>query len=109
VSQEGWQLHHCTATGQLLFCPALLRLGASIVPEVDRADFCWCPAAVQGQIPMVLDDIQALAPTMFCAVPRVFDRIHAGIYEQVSSNGCHMQPKLYCAMGGGKAVVCASL
>jgi hypothetical protein len=58
---------------------------------------------------MVLDDIQALAPTLFCAVPRVFDRIHAGIYEQVSSNRCHMQSKLYCAMGGGKAEVDASV
>jgi long-subunit acyl-CoA synthetase (AMP-forming) len=38
---------------------------------------------VQGQIPKVLDDIVALQPTMFCGVPRVFDRIHAGIYEQV--------------------------
>jgi hypothetical protein len=38
---------------------------------------------MQGQIPKVLDDIVALQPTMFCGVPRVFDRIHAGIYEQV--------------------------
>lgn len=39
---------------------------------------------MQGLIPKVLDDILALRPTLFCAVPRVFDRIHAGIYEQVS-------------------------
>lgn len=38
---------------------------------------------VQGQIPKVLDDIVALRPTLFCGVPRVFDRIHAGIYEQL--------------------------
>lgn len=36
-----------------------------------------------GHIPQVLDDIVALRPTLFCGVPRVFDRIYAGIYEQV--------------------------
>lgn len=38
----------------------------------------------QGEIPKVLDDIMALRPTLFCGVPRVFDRIYAGINEQVS-------------------------
>lgn len=37
----------------------------------------------QGEIPKVLDDIKALRPTLFCGVPRVFDRIYAGINEQV--------------------------
>jgi hypothetical protein len=40
---------------------------------------------VQGSIPKVLDDIATLRPTLFCGVPRVFDRIYGGIYEQVSS------------------------
>lgn len=37
----------------------------------------------RGEIPKVLDDIVALRPTLFCGVPRVFDRIYAGIFEQV--------------------------
>jgi hypothetical protein len=37
----------------------------------------------QGEIPKVLDDIVALRPSLFCGVPRVFDRIFAGINEQV--------------------------
>lgn len=40
----------------------------------------------QGEIPKVLDDIKALRPTLFCGVPRVFDRIYAGINEQLRSN-----------------------
>lgn len=40
---------------------------------------------MQGSIPKVLDDIATLRPTLFCGVPRVFDRIYGGIYEQVSS------------------------
>jgi long-chain acyl-CoA synthetase len=39
----------------------------------------------QGEIPKVLDDIKALRPSLFCGVPRVFDRIYAGINEQVCS------------------------
>ena len=34
----------------------------------------------------VLDDIQALRPTLFCGVPRVFDRIYAGIQEQLKAS-----------------------
>jgi long-chain acyl-CoA synthetase len=41
----------------------------------------------QGEIPKVLDDIKALRPSLFCGVPRVFDRIYAGINEQVRSSG----------------------
>jgi hypothetical protein len=42
----------------------------------------WC-CGVQGSIPKVLDDIAALRPTLFCGVPRVYDRVYAGIYDQV--------------------------
>jgi long-chain acyl-CoA synthetase len=34
----------------------------------------------------VLDDIGALRPTLFCGVPRVFDRIYAGIQDQLKAN-----------------------
>ncbi|WIA33081.1 hypothetical protein OEZ86_006237 [Tetradesmus obliquus] len=40
----------------------------------------------QGEIPKVLDDIKALRPSLFCGVPRVFDRIYAGINEQLRAN-----------------------
>eukprot|EP00878_Enallax_costatus_P008716 GHUV01009110.1.p1 GENE.GHUV01009110.1~~GHUV01009110.1.p1 ORF type:complete len:512 (+),score=126.28 GHUV01009110.1:442-1977(+) len=40
----------------------------------------------QGEIPKVLEDIMALKPTLFCGVPRVFDRIYAGINEQLKSS-----------------------
>lgn len=38
---------------------------------------------LQGSIAKVLDDIAALRPTLFCGVPRVYDRVYAGIYDQV--------------------------
>ncbi|PRQ23433.1 putative long-chain-fatty-acid--CoA ligase [Rosa chinensis] len=35
----------------------------------------------------LLDDFQELKPTMFCGVPRVYDRICTGIASRVSSGG----------------------
>lgn len=40
----------------------------------------------QGEIPKVLDDIAACRPTLFCGVPRVFDRIYAGIQEKMAGS-----------------------
>ncbi|KAL1338926.1 hypothetical protein HN51_033516 [Arachis hypogaea] len=41
----------------------------------------------QGDVRFLLEDIQTLKPTIFCGVPRVFDRIYAGINNKVSSGG----------------------
>ncbi|KAI4298394.1 hypothetical protein L6164_031960 [Bauhinia variegata] len=35
----------------------------------------------QGEVRFLMEDIQALKPTIFCGVPRVFDRIYAGLAE----------------------------
>ncbi|KAI4295581.1 hypothetical protein L6164_035613 [Bauhinia variegata] len=41
----------------------------------------------QGDVRFLMEDIQALKPTIFCGVPRVFDRIYAGITSKISSAG----------------------
>ncbi|KAJ1440330.1 AMP-dependent synthetase/ligase [Sesbania bispinosa] len=41
----------------------------------------------QGDVRFLMEDVQALKPTIFCGVPRVFDRIYAGINSKVSSGG----------------------
>jgi long-chain acyl-CoA synthetase len=38
----------------------------------------------RGRIDGVLDDIQALRPTLFIGVPRVFDRVYAGVQAQLA-------------------------
>jgi long-chain acyl-CoA synthetase len=38
----------------------------------------------RGDIKYLLEDIAALKPTMFCGVPRVFDRIYAGVHSKAS-------------------------
>jgi long-chain acyl-CoA synthetase len=47
---------------------------------------CGCVGYWQGVIPKVLADIGACRPTLFCGVPRVFDRIYAGINDQLAAN-----------------------
>ncbi|PRQ23455.1 putative long-chain-fatty-acid--CoA ligase [Rosa chinensis] len=41
----------------------------------------------RGDVRFILDDLQELKPTMFCGVPRVYDRIYTGIASKVSSGG----------------------
>ncbi|KAL7121545.1 hypothetical protein ACP275_02G188500 [Erythranthe tilingii] len=41
----------------------------------------------QKDIKRLLDDIKELKPTVFCAVPRVLDRIYSGLLEKISSGG----------------------
>ncbi|XP_047149058.1 probable CoA ligase CCL6 [Vigna umbellata] len=41
----------------------------------------------QGDVRFLLEDVQALQPTIFCGVPRVYDRICAGIKSRLASAG----------------------
>ncbi|KAK7264344.1 hypothetical protein RJT34_31951 [Clitoria ternatea] len=41
----------------------------------------------QGDIRFLMEDVQALKPTIFCGVPRVYDRVYAGINSKISSGG----------------------
>ncbi|XP_074285832.1 putative CoA ligase CCL6 [Silene latifolia] len=41
----------------------------------------------QGDVRYLLEDLQELKPTIFCGVPRVFDRLYSGILSKVSSSG----------------------
>ncbi|KAL8263469.1 hypothetical protein R6Q59_021599 [Mikania micrantha] len=41
----------------------------------------------RGDIKLLIDDLKELKPTVFCAVPRVLDRIYSGLIEKLSSGG----------------------
>lgn len=41
----------------------------------------------QGNIKLLMDDVKALKPSIFCAVPRVLDKIYSGLVEKISSGG----------------------
>ncbi|EPS71028.1 hypothetical protein M569_03729, partial [Genlisea aurea] len=41
----------------------------------------------RGDVKLLVEDIGELKPTIFCAVPRVLDRIYSGIQQKISSGG----------------------
>ncbi|XP_043688068.1 long chain acyl-CoA synthetase 4-like [Telopea speciosissima] len=41
----------------------------------------------RGDVKLMIEDLGELKPTLFCAVPRVLDRIYSGLTEKVSSGG----------------------
>ncbi|KAG9440845.1 hypothetical protein H6P81_021010 [Aristolochia fimbriata] len=48
----------------------------------------------RGDVRFLVEDIQALKPTIFCGVPRVFDRIYTGINGKILSGGA-LKKKLF--------------
>ncbi|KAF8379689.1 hypothetical protein HHK36_029133 [Tetracentron sinense] len=41
----------------------------------------------RGDVKLLIEDIGELKPTIFCAVPRVLDRIYSGLMQKLSSGG----------------------
>ncbi|CAI7919671.1 unnamed protein product, partial [Closterium sp. NIES-53] len=41
----------------------------------------------QGDVRKLTDDLEALKPTFFCGVPRIFDRIHSAVVSKIESTG----------------------
>ncbi|KAJ6799644.1 long chain acyl-CoA synthetase 4-like [Iris pallida] len=41
----------------------------------------------RGDVKLLIEDIKELKPTIFCAVPRVLDRIYTGLKDKISSGG----------------------
>ncbi|OMO92180.1 AMP-dependent synthetase/ligase [Corchorus olitorius] len=41
----------------------------------------------QGDVRYLMEDVQELKPTVFCGVPRVYDRIYTGIVNKIASGG----------------------
>ncbi|KAK9667418.1 hypothetical protein RND81_14G254800 [Saponaria officinalis] len=41
----------------------------------------------QGDVRYLVEDLQELKPTLFCGVPRVFDRLYSGILGKISTSG----------------------
>uniref|UniRef100_A0A0C9RQP3 Long-chain-fatty-acid--CoA ligase n=1 Tax=Wollemia nobilis TaxID=56998 RepID=A0A0C9RQP3_9CONI len=41
----------------------------------------------RGDVKLLVEDIAELKPTIFCGVPRVFDRIYSGLNQKISSGG----------------------
>ncbi|KAL6174841.1 hypothetical protein ACLB2K_051486 [Fragaria x ananassa] len=63
---------------------------AHIFDRVIEELFIWTGASIgfwRGDVKLLTEDIAELKPTIFCAVPRVLDRIYAGLTQRISSGG----------------------
>ncbi|KAM1774352.1 hypothetical protein ACFX15_042843 [Malus domestica] len=69
----------------LSFLP-LAHIFARVIEEL----FIWTGAQIgfwRGDVKLLTEDIGELKPTIFCSVPRVLDRIYAGLTQKISSGG----------------------
>ncbi|KAG9143162.1 hypothetical protein Leryth_021368 [Lithospermum erythrorhizon] len=41
----------------------------------------------RGDVKLLVEDLAELKPTVFCAVPRVLDRIHSGLQQKIAAGG----------------------
>ncbi|GJP55181.1 hypothetical protein CLOM_g14159 [Closterium sp. NIES-68] len=46
-----------------------------------------CIGFWQGDVKLLTADLEALKPTFFCGVPRIFDRIHSAVFSKIESTG----------------------
>ncbi|XP_020217010.1 long chain acyl-CoA synthetase 4 [Cajanus cajan] len=63
---------------------------AHIFDRVIEEAFIWHGASIgfwRGDVKLLIEDIGELKPTIFCAVPRVLDRVYSGLTQKISSGG----------------------
>jgi long-chain acyl-CoA synthetase len=59
------------------------------------------PTAVDGRVDRIADNLAAVKPTFFCAVPRIFEKVHAKIVGQVDAAGGAKKALFDWALGVG--------
>ncbi|KAK7307898.1 hypothetical protein VNO77_41358 [Canavalia gladiata] len=63
---------------------------AHIFDRVIEEAFIWHGASIgfwRGDVKLLIEDIGELKPTIFCAVPRVLDRVYSGLTQKISAGG----------------------
>ncbi|CAL0311396.1 unnamed protein product [Lupinus luteus] len=70
---------------------------AHIFDRVIEETFIWHGASIgfwRGDVKLLIEDIGELKPTIFCAVPRVLDRVYSGLTQKISAGG-FLKKKLF--------------
>ncbi|KAI3789374.1 hypothetical protein L2E82_02167 [Cichorium intybus] len=63
---------------------------AHIFDQIMETYCIYCGSSIgfwQGDIRYLIEDLLVLKPTIFCGVPRVYDRIYTGIMAKISTGG----------------------
>ncbi|KAK2372044.1 long chain acyl-CoA synthetase [Trifolium repens] len=58
--------------------------------RVIEETFIWHGASIgfwRGDVKLLIEDLRELKSTIFCAVPRVLDRVYSGLTQKISSGG----------------------
>ncbi|KAK4401586.1 Long chain acyl-CoA synthetase 2 [Sesamum angolense] len=66
------------------------RQSAHIFDQIMETYCIYCGSSIgfwQGDIRFLIEDLIVLKPTIFCGVPRVYDRIYTGIMDKISASG----------------------
>ncbi|XP_028774783.1 long chain acyl-CoA synthetase 4-like [Neltuma alba] len=70
---------------------------AHIFDRVIEELFIWHGGSIgfwRGDVKLLIEDIGELKPSIFCAAPRVLDRIHSGLTQKISGGG-FLKKKLF--------------
>ncbi|BAU00640.1 hypothetical protein VIGAN_10225100 [Vigna angularis var. angularis] len=73
---------------------------AHIFDRVIEETFIWHGASIgfwRGDVKLLIEDIGELKPTIFCAVPRVLDRVYSGMTQKIASGGFLKRTLFNCA------------
>ncbi|PIN12364.1 Long-chain acyl-CoA synthetases (AMP-forming) [Handroanthus impetiginosus] len=63
---------------------------AHIFDQIMETYCIYCGSSIgfwQGDIRFLIEDLLVLKPTIFCGVPRVYDRIYTGIMDKIAAGG----------------------
>ncbi|KAK2372042.1 long chain acyl-CoA synthetase [Trifolium repens] len=63
---------------------------AHIFDRVIEEAFIWHGGSIgfwRGDVKLLIEDLGELKPTIFCAVPRVLDRVYSGLTQKISTGG----------------------
>ncbi|KAJ9681988.1 hypothetical protein PVL29_018059 [Vitis rotundifolia] len=98
----------------LKFCPSDIYISylplAHIYERANQVMMAYYGVAVgfyQGDNLKLMDDLAALRPTIFCSVPRVYNRIYSGIMNAVQTSGV-LRKRLFNAVYNSKKQVIIS-
>lgn len=81
---------------------------AHIYERANQIMSVYCGVAVgfyQGDNLKLMDDLAVLRPTIFCSVPRLYNRIYAGIINAVNSSGVLKQRLFNAAYNSKKQAI----
>ncbi|KAK2385230.1 Long chain acyl-CoA synthetase 4 [Trifolium repens] len=63
---------------------------AHIFDRVVEEAMIWTGASIgfwRGDVKLLMEDVAELKPTIFCAVPRVLDRVYTGLTQKINTGG----------------------